>query len=123
MTRTVEFYEFEEARRSAGLFYAQALIELGISERTYYRWKNKDRAPAWALKIMQLLPGELDRHGWKNWYIQNGRLFCRGLNPRYASWSPGELLAAEFEKQNPKSAITRRFDLPDWNAISIPESR
>lgn len=92
MTRKVEFYEFEEARRSSGLFFERLLIELDITERTYYRWKQCGQVPYWAMRIVELLSGDLSAHGWRHWRITGGVLTTDQLNPRYHRWTPGKLL-------------------------------
>jgi hypothetical protein len=92
MGRTVEFYEFEEARRSAGTFFARMLDELDLNQRTYRRWKKRGTAPLWAFNMVVLLGGELPRHGWPHWSLENGVLYNDQLNRRYHHWTPGTLL-------------------------------
>ncbi len=48
MSKKMDWYDFEEARIEAGLFYGRLLEELGISERTLYRWKKQGKVPVWA---------------------------------------------------------------------------
>lgn len=90
--RKTDFTDFEEARRQSGLFFERLLSELGISERTYYRWKECGKVPHWAMRIVELLSGDLSVHGWKHWRITRGVLTTDQLNSRYHRWTPCKLL-------------------------------
>lgn len=100
-----DFNDFEEARISSGLFFERMLSELGISERTYYRWKASGQVPAWALRLVELLSGDLEPHGWRHWRIRDGRLVTEQLNQRYHWWTPGELLAQQLTGMNPRRPV------------------
>lgn len=54
------FYKLDEARHRAGFFVREACTELGIKERTWYRWKAVGQGPKWALKALEILSGRLD---------------------------------------------------------------
>lgn len=90
--RRTDFADFEEARRLSGLFFDRLLVELDITERTYYRWKECGQVPHWAMRIVELLSGDLSAHGWKHWRITSGVLTTDQLNSRYHRWTPGKLL-------------------------------
>jgi hypothetical protein len=96
MAEKVDFSDFEEARIAAGLFFERMKSELDISERTYYRWKARGYVPLWAMRLVELLGGDLSAHGWQHWRIERGVLYCARLNARYHSWTPEKLLAALY---------------------------
>lgn len=105
----MDFQQLEEARQVAGLSFERFLFELNISERTYYRWKQKGEAPYWAGRIIELLSGDLACHGWKDWELKNGRLFCKSLSNRY-SWHHSEITKTVFFAR-PSHHLVKNGDL------------
>lgn len=96
MKHTVEFWQFEEARINAGLFFERTLEVLDITDRTFYRWKSAGIVPWWALHIVELLSGDLAPFGWQDWELKNGLLFHKSLDGRYTSWSKSQVLVTAF---------------------------
>ena len=77
MTRKVSFKKLQDARLEARLTLEKTLELLEISERSYYRWKANDAVPHWAVRMLEMLSGDLERYGWKNWRIEHGELQAR----------------------------------------------
>lgn len=94
--RKVPFDYIEETRLQAGFFVSELCEELGISERSWYRWKADKFAPRWVYRAVEILSGRLDFHGWKRWYIYDGVLYRSDLNPKYYSWEAGDLMVSVF---------------------------
>lgn len=100
MARSVSFYDFEEARLSAGFFVPVVIELLGVSERSWYRWKQNGRVPLWAMRLLEAHSGRLDHLGLKHWSVKDGKLLHDYLDDRYHHWDFGELLASECFGQN-----------------------
>ena len=94
--KKVCFERFEETRWNAFLHINELCDELGISERTYYRWKADKQAPKWAYKAVKRCTGELTIFGWKGWRIENGVLYCDGVSHKHHNWTPKDLLVPLF---------------------------
>jgi hypothetical protein len=92
----VDFATFEEARIHAGLFNGRVKTELGISERTWYRWQRERRVPWWAYRLIQLLGGDLEHLGWPGWRLHRGVLTTETLSPVRHYWEPADLLVSVF---------------------------
>lgn len=102
MKKKTSFKYLDEARHEAGFFIFEACEKIGISEQTWRRWRKCDAAPVWAVRHLELLSGDLRHLGWAHWVIRNGVLYEKGLNPRYHSWVPADLLTPLFAvKQRP----------------------
>ena len=93
MRDTVDFFHIQEARLKSGFLFEELLTELCIQRRTWYRWKKQGYGPLWALRMLELLSGDLERLGWPKWHIQRGTLLCRDLCPSRYNWTPGQLMA------------------------------
>lgn len=96
------FSELENARLDAGFFVSDAIKFLGISRRTWYRWKESNLCPVWAIRLMKFGAGYLDEFGWKGWRIHKGKLSCNELDSKYFIWKPGDLKAEAFWRANGK---------------------
>lgn len=94
--RKIDFDDLDSLRVQVGLFVSQASSHLGISPRTWHRWGETGYAPKWAYVALYALSGDLTPLGWRGWYIKDGELYCRDLNPRYYSFIPAHLLASVF---------------------------
>jgi hypothetical protein len=94
------FYKLDEARHRAGFFVREACTELGIKERTWYRWQAAGQGPKWALKALEILSGRLDYFGWKGWYIERGILYSDKLSAKYYNWEESDLLVWAFWRCN-----------------------
>lgn len=95
-TKKIPFDYIEETRLRAGFFVSELCDELGISERSWYRWKAEEFAPRWVYRAVEILSGRLDFHGWKRWYICDGVLYRNDLNPKYYSWEANDLMVSVF---------------------------
>lgn len=95
MAKTVSYYEFEEARIEAGLFFDRLLEELCVEKRTLSRWKKQNRVPGWAMKIVELLSGDLAIHGWPEWELKKGLLFNKNLSDCYA-WTAADVAITAY---------------------------
>lgn len=98
--RKTEFYKIEETRLEAGFFVREVCENLGISERTWYRWKQKNSAPIWALRAIKLMSGKLDFLGWNGWYIEQGVLYTEKHSLKNYNWTPGQLMVSRFWELN-----------------------
>lgn len=96
----VDFKEFEETRLNAGFFVREVVEFLGISQRTWYRWKQQNQAPIWALRALKLRAGCLDYLGWYGWYIERGVLYNRKHSPNLYRWTPSDLVLSRFWAAN-----------------------
>ena len=94
--RRIAFEEIEQACHDAGFFISDACRELGISRRTWYRWKHDGHGPQWAYRLINLLSGDLSHFGWKHWQIRQGTLYNDQLNSRYYQFKPADLLVSVF---------------------------
>jgi len=94
--RKVPFEYIEETRLRAGFFVDELCEELGVSQRSWYRWKAQNEAPRWVYRAVEIMSGKLDFFGWKGWYIFDGVLYKEDLNPKYYKKTPGELAADWF---------------------------
>lgn len=56
------FYNLEEARHHAGFFITDTIAALGITRRTYERWRKKQAAPVWAVRLIELEAGHKCRN-------------------------------------------------------------
>lgn len=92
----VTFEHIEEARREAGFFVVDVCEYLGISERSYYRWKASGYGPRWVYKSLEILSGRLDFQGWKGWRLFDGVLYNEELNTKYYNWIPADLMVSVF---------------------------
>lgn len=90
------FAYIEETRLRAGFFVDELCEELGVSQRSWYRWKSQNEAPRWVYRAVEILSGKLDFFGWKGWYIFDGVLYREDLNPKYYKKTPGDLAAYMF---------------------------
>ena len=95
--KKVPFDYIEETRLEAGFFVPELCDELGISERSWYRWKKENAAPRWVHRAVEILSGRLDYFGWDGGFICDGVLYRSDINPKYYSWSPGDLMEALFK--------------------------
>lgn len=90
----------DEFRTKLALFVHECIDELGISERTWYRWVQQNCAPEWAYKLLRYRAGHLDGMGWKQWQIREGILYFDGFKSHAYQWEPGELLANHWTRHN-----------------------
>lgn len=90
------FDDIEETQLLAGFFVSDVCKKLGISERSWYRWKSQGVAPYWAFVALKLLAGSLDHLGWRGWYIEQGVLYTRLHSEKLYNWRPGELARDRF---------------------------
>ena len=97
MTKKICFERFEETRWQAFMHVDKACLEMGITQRTYYRWKAEKKAPVWAYNLMKRCTGDLEIFGWKNWKIENGVLYNNGLHHVYHNWKPQDLIKPLFK--------------------------
>lgn len=95
-SRKTEFCYLDEARHIAGFFVSEVCQELGISQRTWYRWRSQGYGPKWALKCLEILSGDLSHLGWKNFYIKDSVLYNRELNTKYYNWETQDLMITVF---------------------------
>jgi len=123
----VLFDDLEETRLFSGWFVRDLCDDLGITERTYYRWKREGYAPKWVSVALYALCGKLDHLGWKGFYIRDGKLYSQGHHPDQYCWSPGQLLEARFWELNKTPATTyaqqawRNQRKPATSAASVPD--
>ncbi|WP_438957554.1 hypothetical protein [Porticoccus sp.] len=112
--KKIPFEYIDESRQSAGFFVRDVCTHLGITERSYYRWKASGYGPKWVYKGLQILSGKLDFFGWKGWYICNGELYRDDFNPKYYNKTPGELAADWYMSAQPaiKSRLKRNKEDP-----------
>ena len=96
MLMKVCFEYIDEAHCESGLFLVEVCEYLGISVRTWYRWRERKKGPKWALVALEALAGRLDHLGWKGFYISNGYMYNRDLSPKYYQFEPGHLIGAVF---------------------------
>ena len=83
-----------------------ALSELGVTERTYNRWKQQSRAPKYAHALAEIYNGgRLLPKDWIGWRFINGRLY----SPEGSWFDPSFLRLADFMARN---GIFNRYDLP-----------
>ena len=114
MKRKVCFERFEETRWNAFMHIDKACLELGITQRTYYRWKADKKAPIWAYNLMKRCTGDLEVFGWKYWRIENGVLYHNQLNHRHHNWQPQDLLIPLF---SPVGIEGEEFKPPELRLI------
>lgn len=69
---------------------------LSISRRTWYRWKERNLGPRWAYVALSVMSGELDKLGWKGFFIEDGVLYSRELSRNYYNWKPADLMVTVF---------------------------
>lgn len=93
--KTKSWNELISARIDAGLFFGELKNVLGTSDRTLARWKKKDAVPVWAVRILELLSGDLEPLGWKDWELKNGYLCHKNLSDRHF-WLPVDVLVTAF---------------------------
>jgi hypothetical protein len=94
--RKIEFYYLEKARIQAGFFIPEMCEKLGIGRSTWYRWKADNECPEWAINLAELMAGNLDFLGWKNWRLESGVLYRADLNTKYYNWKPEDLMISVF---------------------------
>lgn len=119
--RSVRFDNFEEARLHAGFLLGDVLSRLGISRRSYYRWKRNGRVPGWALDLLKLHAGDLSPIGLTRWRLNRDVLYHTDLDPRYHSWPIHELLAdivfphrrSEFNRVNRQRLVESEPSVPN----------
>lgn len=127
LMKKVPFDCLEDTRLFAGYFVREVCDELGISERSYYRWKREGFGPKWVLVALNLLCGKLDHLGWKGWYIADGKLFSQYHHPSQYNWTPGQLLEARFREVTHTPTLTseqqawRNQKRPATPAGSLPD--
>lgn len=92
----VDFDSIEETRLEAGFFVREICEQLGISERSWYRWKRSGSGPKWVFLSLRILSGRLDFLGWRGWYIERGTLFCEFHSPKLYNWTPSDLTVSKF---------------------------
>ena len=115
MKRKVCFERFDETRHEAFFDIKNTCQELGISERTYYRWKAAKWVPVWAYNLIKRCTGDLDHFGWKDWKIENGTLYYKQLNHRYYNWQREDILRDLFDLYRAKP---RRGQTPNLRIIN-----
>ena len=83
------------ARLDAGLSVSEAAKLCGRSINTWRRWE-REGAPEWVYRILEMRAGYLDLFGWHGWRIVGGKLYDVQL--RYG-WTPEYIRAAWWNWQ------------------------
>lgn len=99
-----------ELQAIAGLTNEQAAALCGVTLRSYQRWKQTQRAPGYAYRLLAVMAGFLPWRGFENWYFcpHDGRLYRRDLRDGF---HPSELFEFLFSRQAATLGIASNSDI------------
>ena len=83
--------------RADGARLKPACATVGLTLRTYRRWRSEGNSPAAALRLLAVLAGFVPWIGWDGWEVHRGCFFPPGYSK--GGIAPGEFFALVFWRQ------------------------
>src|SRR5690606_24923169 len=96
-----------ETRHEAGFFVSDICAQVGISERSWYRWQRQGQGPKWLYEWLRLRSGDLSLLGWERWRLYKGVITHSDLNPKYFNFGPEHLLITAYCPCEGHAAVRR----------------